>query len=163
MPVSNLQSGIFLEIDGVKGESQNKKFPDTVDVMSVGWGASNAVSVGGTGLSGGVANFHDLSVTAPMDSAYPALIKNLATNKVIDKITVHGCVMGEEQLEIYKIELKKVLVSSVQVSAAGGGESRPTISYSFTGTEFHIEYTPQTDEGTLGSTKEQDFSIKKNA
>ena len=163
MPVSNLQTGIFLEIDGVQGESQNQKFPNTIDVLSVAWGASNAVSVGGTGLSGGVANFMDLNVTAAMDKAYPALLKNLATNKSMPSVTIHGCVMGEEQLEIYQVQLKNVLVSAVTISAGGGGESRPTMSYGFTGTDFHIMYTPQQDDGTLGSASEQDFSIKKNA
>jgi type VI protein secretion system component Hcp len=70
--------------------------------------------------------------------------------------------MGTDQLEIYTIELTQCLVSSCQTSGAGGGDSRPTCSYSFAAVKAQITYKQQQNDGSLGGPVIGGFDTKTN-
>src|SRR4051812_9614902 len=53
----------LLEIDGIKGESQDAKHPGSIDVDSFSWGAVNSSSgAHGSGGGAGKVRFHDISI-----------------------------------------------------------------------------------------------------
>ena len=96
---------LYMKIDGVTGESPNAKYKEHIEIDSFHWGASQPSSPGGTGLSAGKVSFHDLSVVAKLDKAYPTIMQQMANGKHFEKIEIKGAKMGEGQMEYLKITL----------------------------------------------------------
>ena len=86
-----MASDIFAKIGDIKGESQDDKHKDEIEVLSFSWGVANAgvVSPGGGG-GAGKATFQDLSIVHHIDKASPLLFKACATGTHIkDAIITH--------------------------------------------------------------------------
>jgi len=66
-------SDYLLQLDGLKGEGKDNAAPQTIEVESFSWGASNSASAAtGSGAGAGKVNMQDLSVTsahAPRDAS----------------------------------------------------------------------------------------------
>ena len=62
---------MFLKIDGIKGESQDKKHKDQIDLMSWSWGASNAGSHSTGGGGGGWTQSHTCDRQQQLDTLSP--------------------------------------------------------------------------------------------
>ena len=63
---------MFLELDGVKGESVDKTYKgkNAIDVLAWSWGMSNSGTFHhGSGGGSGKANFQDITVTKYVDAA----------------------------------------------------------------------------------------------
>ena len=59
-----MASDYLLELDGIKGESRDRRHPSSIEISSWSWGASNAGSTGG-GSGGGTGKvvFQDFHFT----------------------------------------------------------------------------------------------------
>lgn len=57
-------SDYLLEIKGAAADSGSGDAPQTIEISSFSWGASNPTSVGSAGLSAGKVSMQDMSVTA---------------------------------------------------------------------------------------------------
>ncbi|HEV3436619.1 MAG TPA: type VI secretion system tube protein Hcp, partial [Gemmata sp.] len=56
-----MASDYLLEIDGIKGESQDDKHKDTIEISSFSWGATNAgSSSSGSGGGAGKVSYQDV-------------------------------------------------------------------------------------------------------
>ena len=75
-----MAADIFAKIGDIKGESQDDKHKDEVEVLSWSWGVANAGAIGAgvSGAGAGKANFHDLSFTHKIDKASPVLMQACA-------------------------------------------------------------------------------------
>ena len=72
-----MASDYLLEIEGVKGESQDDKHKETIEISSFSWGLSNAGSFqSGGGGGAGKANFQDIHFTTTVSKASPKKAKN---------------------------------------------------------------------------------------
>lgn len=139
---------MFLELDGIKGESKDEKHKGEIEILSFSWGASNpgSGSYGGGGGAGKV-SISDLSVTKPIDQSSTQLFVDAATGKHIKDatLTLRKKSSGDgEPLEFLKIKLQDILVSSVQ-QAGNGSSERPTESVSLNFTKIEIAY--QSEDG----------------
>jgi len=66
---------IFLEVEGIKGESKDHKHKDQIDVLSWSWGMSQSGTAHmGGGAGAGKVNVQDLNFTHYIDKASPTLI-----------------------------------------------------------------------------------------
>ena len=82
-----MASDFHLEIDGVKGESEDGKHKDQIEILSFSWGATNAGSHAAAGGGGaGKVSFQDVHFTSHVCKASP-LIAQLARH--ID-CPIHG-------------------------------------------------------------------------
>lgn len=153
---------LFLELEGVKGESKDSAHAEKIELMSWSFAASQQGSMGdGGGGGAGKAMFQDLNVQKYVDAASPALWQHLtagkhfATGKMIQRKA------GGEKLEYFIIELKKVLLSSIS-TGGGDGDDRLVESLSLNFEEFKISYTPQKDDGTGDAAIEFAWNIAEN-
>lgn len=133
---------MFLKLDGIKGESQDKTHKDEVDVLAWSWGASK-------GSAGQRANPNQvcgqqLSVTKWVDLATPGLTNNLVLGSTIPSATLTVRKAGDSPLEYIVIKLNGVLVSSISTGGSGG-EDRLTEGVSFAFSGGTITYTPDVD------------------
>ena len=100
---------MFLELDGVKGETNDKTFKskNAMDLLAWSWGMSNTGTFhSGTGGGAGKANFQDISVTKYIDLASPNLMLYCANGKHVGKGTITIRKAGENPLEYVKITMK---------------------------------------------------------
>jgi type VI secretion system secreted protein Hcp len=111
-----MASDYFLEIEGIKGESKDKKHKDMIDVESWSWGASQLDTVGTPGLKG-----EDLSFHHHIDKASPVLMLSCAQGKHIPKAVLYIRRSADDSGDYYKVTFEDVLISSFQHGGEGGG------------------------------------------
>ena len=153
---------IFLKIDGIKGESQDSKHKEEIDVMSYSFGASQSgtMSYGGGGGAGKV-QFQDLSFTHRVDKASPILFLHCANGAHIKEATLTNRKAGKEQQEYLVVKLYDVLVSSCQQSDSAGGDL-PVDNVTLNFAKIEIDYKEQKKDGTLGASVKANWDQKLN-
>jgi type VI secretion system secreted protein Hcp len=157
-----MASDFLLEIDGIKGESQDDKHKETIEVSSFSWGHTNAGSMGSGGGGGaGKVSFNDLSFTAVSHKGSPLLAQSCATGKHISKAVLYVRKQGGAQEDFYTITLTDVLVSSFQ-SGGHEGQSVPYEQYTLNFAKIEWKYAPQDAKGAVGSPVVFKYDLKAN-
>ncbi len=148
-----MAADFLLEIDGIKGESNDSKHKDTIEIESFSWGASNqgSFAAGGGGGAGKV-NFQDIHFTTKVNKGSPMLIKACATGQHLKKAVLYVRKGGGDQQEFYKVTLEDCLVSSYQ---SGGHDAQgaqvPTDQFALNFAKIEFTYAPQKADGSLDS------------
>jgi type VI secretion system secreted protein Hcp len=138
---------MFLELDGIKGESVDHKHKDKMDILAWSWGLSNSGTFhAGSGGGSGKANFQDISITKHIDKASADLMYHCASGKHIAKGALYIRKAGDKPLEYLVIKFDKVLVSSVSTGGSGG-EERLTENISLNFAKVALEYKTQDEKG----------------
>lgn len=138
---------MFLKLDGIKGESQDKSHKDEIHIESFSWGLSQSgVSGVGGGGGAGKVNVHDISIMRFADKASPELMLACCNGKHIPGGLITVRKAGEMPLEYLKIKLSDIIVSSVQHSGSGAGDLL-TESLSLNFAKFAVEYQQQGPDG----------------
>ena len=142
-----MASDMFLKIDGIKGESNDGKCKDQIDVLSFSWGAHQQSSMSGGGGGGaGKASVNELSITHMVDKASPNLLLHLMGGKHIKEALLTVRKAGGTPLDYFKVTMKDLIISSVQHGGSNGGDGlTEVVSLSFS--EFKMEYQPQGKDG----------------
>ena len=153
---------MFLKVEGIKGEAQDAKHKEEIDVLSWSWGVSQSATthMGGGGGSG-KASFQDIHVTKYVDSASHNLLKYAATGKHIKEVLLTVRKAGDKPLEYIKITMKDCLISSISCGGSGG-EDRLTENITLNFADVDYVYTPQKPDGSGGSALPFGYNIAKN-
>ena len=105
----------FLNINGIKGESQDSKHKGEIDVLGFKFGASQTGTfASGGGGGAGKGQVDDLRVTKKIDSSSPLLFLNCLSGAHLKDATLTVRKAGGQQLEYLKIKLTDVLISNVK-------------------------------------------------
>jgi type VI secretion system secreted protein Hcp len=152
---------MYQSIDGVTGESADANHSGFSDILSISWGASQRVSVSGSGMGAGKVNFSDLTVTAAMDKATPAILKMCASGKHIPQIKISICKAGGTQIEYSTVVLKDALVTGVQFTGASNNEAM-AVNYSFQAAKVEQHYWVQGKDGSKGAESQMGWDVKQN-
>jgi type VI secretion system secreted protein Hcp len=153
---------MFLNIEGVKGESRDKAHKEEIDILAWSWGISQTgtMHMGGGGGTG-KANVQDISVTKYVDKSSPEMISSLTTGKHFPKATLTCRKAGGKPVEYLIIEMDKVLITSMSTGGSGG-EDQQTENVTFNFEKFVYKYTPQKEDGSKGATIEKGYHIAEN-
>jgi type VI secretion system secreted protein Hcp len=145
---------MFLKLDGVKGEAQDKTHGQEIDVLAWSWGMSQSGTMHiGTGGGGGKVAVHDIAVTKWIDKSSPVLMQYCSSGKQFNEgvLTVRKA-GGKAPLEYVVITMKDVIVTSLSTGGSGG-EDRLTENVSLNFREVKVEYQPQKADGTADGGK----------
>jgi len=157
-----MASDMLLEIDGIKGESQDSKHKDTIEIESFSWGCSNAGTfAAGAGGGSGKVNFSDINFSTHVNKASPLLAFHCASGKHIKKAVLFVRKAGEKQEDYYKLTLEDLLVSSYQSAGANGGGT-PADSFSLNFAKIKFEYAPQKADGSIEAHIPFGWNLKEN-
>lgn len=138
---------MFINIEGIKGESTDSKHKDEIDVLAWSWGLSNSGTFHlGTGGGAGKANFQDVSFTKYVDKSSPDLLARCANGEHLKSAKLVVRKAGGTQLEYLVVEMTSVLVTSVSTGGSGG-EDRLTENVTLNFAKVGLTYTPQTETG----------------
>jgi type VI secretion system secreted protein Hcp len=154
---------MFLDIAGVKGESQVKGFENKIDIFSMSFGASNPSQAStGSGSGAGKVSLSSVSIQKVVDAASPTLFRSCCSGAHFDtgKITIREA-GGDAAVEYMVIDLKQVFVDSVSWGSASGGE-KPSESISLSAVELTITYTSQTAKGAGQKGESAGWNVKTN-
>jgi type VI secretion system secreted protein Hcp len=152
---------MFMQIDGATGESADANHKGFSDVQSLSWGASQAASVSGGGGGSGKVSFSDLTITAALDSATPAILKFCASGKHIPSAKISICKAGGTQIEYSTIVLKDILVTGTQFTGTSSSETMG-ITYSFQAAKVEHHYWVQGKDGSKGAESQMGWDVKQN-
>lgn len=154
---------MFLIIEGVTGETQDKKYKGKgidIDSWSLGMSQSGTMHRGGGGGAGKV-SVSDISFTKQVDRSSPNLIIKCCKGEHYSSAKLIARKAGSNPLEYFVVEMTDVLVSSYSTGGSSGGD---TVTESVTPNfrKFKITYTPQKLDGTPESGIDAEFNIAEN-
>ena len=143
-------SDIFIKIGDIKGESQDDKHKDWIEVLSYSWGVSGPTRnspkpqqpVGPLQ----VACSQEFSIMKVVDKASPQLLTNTAAGTTIPSATVTLRKSDSTGLDYLVMTFSDVVIASVQ-QGGSGGDDRPSESLSFNFGSVQVTYTPQSASG----------------
>ena len=145
-----MASDYLLEIDGIKGESQDSKHKETIEISSFSWGVSNSGSfAAGGGGGSGKASFQDLHFTSHVNKSSPLIAKACATGQHIKKATLFVRKAGGDQQDYYVIKLEDLLVSSYQSGGSEGSNALPVDQFALNFAKIEFDYSPQKPDGSV--------------
>lgn len=113
---------MFMRIDGIPGESQDKSFRDTIVVQAWNWGASNSVSVtpGGAGRTRPV--IQDFTFIKSVDKTTPTLYLNMLQGKHINTCILSCRKVGAKD-KFLEITMSDCLLISILTDCKVGEEN----------------------------------------
>ncbi len=157
-----MASDIFAKIGDIKGESQDSKHKDEVEVLSWSWGVSQSGTMAHGGGGGeGKASFHDFSFTHHIDKSSPVLLKACATGEHIKEATITVRKAGKGQQEYLIIKMNDIIITSVNPSGAGDGMATAE-AVALQCAKVDLEYKPQKADGSLDAGVHFKYDIKGN-
>ena len=153
----------FLEISGIKGESQVDKYEGWLQLLSWSWGVDQPTTTHmGKGGGGGKVSVQDLVCTYYMDRATPDLmLASCSAEHIKDAKLVCRKAGGKDPLEYLTIEMEPVIISNVS-TGGGGGDPRLLVTFSLNFGGFTLAYTEQTEKGGKGAAPECAWNIVGN-
>jgi type VI secretion system secreted protein Hcp len=150
---------MFLTLEPVKGESQDKTYKDKIDVLAWSWGMSNSGTAHlGKGAGAGKVNVNDISLTKYIDASSPDLMKSCCNGKHFGEGKLIVRKAGEKPVEYLVVTMTDVLVTSVSTGGSGG-EDRLTENVSLNFAKVNVKYTPQEQTGAGGAVAEMTWNI----
>jgi type VI secretion system secreted protein Hcp len=154
---------MFIKIEGIKGEAQDKTHGQEIDVLAWSWGMSQSGTFhSGGGGGAGKSSVQDLSLTKYVDASSHALQLACLNGKHLSKATLTVRKAGEKPFEYLIIELEDCLISSVSTGGSGG-EDRLTENVTINFAKVHFAYSAQKKEGGGDAKLEYKWSIQENA
>jgi type VI secretion system secreted protein Hcp len=153
---------MFLKIKDVKGEAQDDKHKDTIDVLAWSWGMSNSGSTHTGGGSGaGKVNVQDISVTKYIDKSSPDLMKACCNGKHFETADLIVRKAGEKPVEYLTITMTDLIVTAVSTGGSGG-EDRLTENVTLNFGAVKVKYIEQTAKGGEGAKPDMGWDIAAN-
>lgn len=146
---------IFMNYEGIKGESADDGHKEWMDIGSVSWGSRRRVTSASSTKSdreSAVATISDLTITRRMDSASPALFIESVCGKgktVVIHMTKTGDGGGADVYMEYT--LRNALVTQYEMDAEAEDDERPEETLTISFTDIETRYTPYDDDGNAMS------------
>ena len=156
---------LFIKFDGVDGEAQDKDHKSWSDILAFSWGMHKA-GAGATGQTRrrGVATVEDVVVTKEYDKSSVKIAESVLSGKIFPKVEIHNtATFGDARATFLKYELKNVMVSSHNVSAAGGGDAVPTETLSLNFEQVKQTYVEYDSKGGKKGNVEMTWKVEEGS
>lgn len=157
---------MFMKIDNVAGESQDKSYKEWIDVLAWSWGMSQSGTMhAGGGGGGGKVSVQDLSFTKWLDKSSANLMRYCAEGDQYKeaKLVVRKAGGKGGPLEYLVITMNDVIVTSLSTNGSGGEGERLMENVSLNFGSFKTEYQPQKEDGSGLAKIEFEWDIAANA
>ncbi|MBA4177835.1 MAG: type VI secretion system tube protein Hcp [Leptothrix sp. (in: Bacteria)] len=145
---------MFLKATGqrsgeIVGESNDKNFPNQIDVVDWSWGMSAPTAVGGQ--RAGRVQLGELKLVKKVDKASTALMSVLNTNEVMPTavLTVRKAGGPGASLPYFIVKLTQARINTYAVNSTVDETGTPVLmeNITFTFKSITIDYTPQSATG----------------
>ncbi len=156
---------IFLKLsNNIKGESQDDKHRDEIDVLAWNWGLTQSGTTHiGSGGGGGKVNVQDITLTKYVDLATNDLIKRATSGEHIENgeliVRKSG---GASPVEYFRIKMENIMITSYNTGGAKDGLDRILETLTLNFRKFEVLYTLQEDSGAPGAETLAGWDIAEN-
>lgn len=156
---------VFLQLDGIKGESADGEHTGWIECTSAHWGVSQPKSATASTSGGHTAercDIRSISITKLADLASPLLMQSCAAGRTLKKARMvflradgHG-----DRVKYYEVELENVLIGSVNQSVHSGDILQDSLSLKFS--QVRWKYTQQRIKGGVGGNTAGGWDLSTN-
>lgn len=155
------QSGIYLKLGDIKGESTERDHPDWMVLESFSHTLTTQVQAGGSGRTRGVPVHEPIVVDKALGRGSVPVIELLNTGAAAKDAEISFVrASGERPFEYLEIKLKNVYVTSYSLNASAG--DMPMESFSLVYEEITWTYTPQRPDGSPGTPITTTYNVETN-
>ncbi|WP_374358133.1 Hcp family type VI secretion system effector [Pseudoduganella danionis] len=156
---------VYLQIEGIKGESTDAEHSGWIECTSAQWGVMQPKSATASTAGGHTAERCDLrsiSITKLADLASPILMQNCASGRTLPKARIEFMrADGQgERIRYYEVELENVLIGSVNQSVHEGDILQDSVSLKFS--KVRWKYTQQRVLGGAGGNTSGGWDLASN-
>ncbi|MYN47138.1 type VI secretion system tube protein Hcp [Pseudoduganella sp. FT93W] len=156
---------VYLQIEGIKGESTDAVHSGWIECTSAQWGVMQPKSATASTAGGHTAERCDLrsiSITKLADLASPILMQNCASGRTLPKAGIEFMrADGQgERIRYYEVELENVLIGSVNQSVHEGDILQDSVSLKFS--KVRWKYTQQRVLGGAGGNTSGGWDLASN-
>ncbi len=156
---------VYLQIEGIKGESTDAAHSGWIECTSAQWGVTQPKSATASTAGGHTAERCDLrsiSITKLADLASPILMQNCASGRTLPKARIEFMrADGQgERIRYYEVELENVLIGSVHQSVHEGDILQDSVSLKFS--KVRWRYTQQRVLGGAGGNTSGGWDLASN-
>jgi type VI secretion system secreted protein Hcp len=157
---------IYLNIEGVEGESKDSEHTKWMEILSFSWGVSQpgAGAPSSTGShTSGKASFSPLSFSKMSDLSTPALVSACQSGKHFTKVTIDILrAAGDKREKYLAYELEDVAIGDYSLSGSDGG-GVPIESFSLWYGKYKLTYKATgTDTGAQKGQKAAEWDLRAN-
>jgi type VI secretion system secreted protein Hcp len=143
----------YLQIDGIKGESQDSAHQGWIELTSAQWGVLQPKSATASTAGGHTAErceHRSIAVTKLADLSSPLLMQTCSAGKTIPKAKLEFMRADSDgkPVKYYEVELENVLIGSINQAAHEGGILQDSVSLKFSKVKW--KYTQQKIGGGAG-------------
>jgi type VI secretion system secreted protein Hcp len=159
-----MASDIYLQIDGLKGESTDSEHKDWIEIHSFNHSISQPASATANSAGGGTTSrcqHQDYSISKYVDLASPKLYELACSGKHIKDVTIEMMrASGDKRVKYMVVKMEQVVISHV---APSGGADFPSESVSFNYGTIKWTYTQQKRaDGSQGGNAAGGWSLVEN-
>jgi type VI secretion system secreted protein Hcp len=156
---------VYLQIDGIKGESTDDKHKDWIECTSVNWGVSqprSATASTGGGHTAERCVHEEVEFTKLADLASPILLQTCSAGKTIPKAKLEFMrADGQgDRIKYFEIELENVLIGSVKPEVKEGSIIQEVVGLKFS--KIKWKYTQQKVTGGAGGNTSGGWDLATN-
>ena len=156
---------VYLQIDGIKGESADSTHKDWIEVKSVNWEVLQPKSATASSAGGHTAErteHRDIVLEKLADLSTPLLLQNSSSGKTIPKakfefLRADG---NGERIKYFEIELENVLISGVAPSVTEGSILTEEVRLKYSKVKW--KYTQQKVGGGSGGNTSGGWDLSTN-
>ena len=144
---------VYLQIDGIKGESMDDKHKDWIECSSVVWGVKqpkSATASTGGGHTAERCEHEDVVISKLADLSTPILLQTCAAGKTIPRAKVEfmrADAQGE-RIKYFEIEMENVLIAKVAPEVSEGSIIKEKVGLKFS--KIKYKYIQQKVSGGAG-------------
>jgi len=156
---------VYLQIDGIKGESMDDKHKDWIECTSVNWGVSqprSATASTGGGHTAERCEHDEVVFTKLADLASPILLQTCSAGKTIPKAKLEFMrADGQgERIKYFEIELENVLIGAIKPAVEEGSIIQEKVGLKFS--KIKWKYTQQKVTGGAGGNTSGGWDLATN-
>jgi type VI secretion system secreted protein Hcp len=156
---------VYLQIDGIKGESTDTAHKDWIEVKSVQWEVlqpKSATASTGGGHTAERTEHRDIVISKLADLASPLLLQNCSSGKTLPKAKLEFMrADGQgDRVKYFEIELENVLISSVAPEVRQGDILGEDVSLKYSKVKW--KYTQQKINGGTGGNTSGGWDLSSN-
>lgn len=156
---------VYLQIDGIKGESTDSTHKDWIECKSVAWEVlqpKSATASTGGGHTAERCEHKDIVLTKLSDLSTPLLLQNCSSGKTIPKAKfefMRADAQGE-RIKYFEIELENVLIGGVAPNVEVGDILEESVRLKFSKVKW--KYTQQKISGGSGGNTSGGWDLAAN-
>ncbi|CAN7453196.1 Hcp family type VI secretion system effector [Massilia sp. LjRoot122] len=156
---------VYLQIDGIKGESMDDKHKDWIECLSVDWGVKqprSATASTGGGHTAERCEHEEIKFMKLADLSSPILLQTCSAGKTIPKAKLEFMrADGQgDRVKYFEIELENVLIGAVEPNVKEGSIIQEKVGLKFS--KIKWKYTQQKIGGGSGGNTSGGWDLAAN-